>query len=165
MPTALIADGRDPYALSVRRCRFYVQVLAWIDSYRLEQKLASGVSPDSDVLLSLHAQTLNSAATRRRLARSYRRFVVESTRIPNPRGAPVPLARREILRSRDLVEELAEVLERCEPVDTRGLAQATLLIRDGSSPFYGPELVGALRPLLREAIDRLSAPPTIPIAG
>lgn len=161
MTTALIADHGDSYALSVRQCRLHTRVIAWLRAYRLDQMLATGISPDSSVLLSLHAGALHSAASRKYLARAYRRLVVDAMRIPHPRGVPVPLARREIVRCQDLVEELAEMLERSEPADPRGIALASLLLRDGASPFYSPEVVDVLRPSLQEVIDKLAVAPSI----
>ena len=49
-----------------------------------------------------------------------------------------------------------------KPVDPRGVAQTKLLLRDGDSPLYRPQLTGSLRPALQQAIDSLTMPPTQP---
>ena len=116
----------------------------------------------SDALLSIRANRLLSAVTRQTLARALRRLVDHCARPHHPFDSPLPLARAELLSSTDLVQELADALECSEPVDTRGIAQAKLLLHDGGSPLYRPQVAGSLRASLQEAIDSLSVPPTHP---
>lgn len=162
MTTVLITNGVDPDALCLSRCQLRLRLLAWLRSSELDELLASGVSADSSVLLSLAAHSLHSAVTRRRLARELRRVVAESARTHHPFDSPLPLARAEIQRSQDLIQELADALECSKPVDQRGVAQAKLLLRYGDGPLYNPQSEGSLRECLQEAIDSLSVPPTHP---
>jgi hypothetical protein len=70
----------------------------------------------------------------------------------------MPMAREEIHRYRELIEELADLLDAEEPADPRGIAQARLLVCEGDSPLYRPRLKGALAPALEEAIGNLASP-------
>lgn len=164
MTTVLITNGVDPDVLCLERCRLRLRLrlLARLRSNELDQLLACGVSADTDVLLSINAHTLHSAVTRKRLARELRRIVDDSARPYHPFDSTLPLAQEEIRRSQDLLRDLADALECSEPVDPRGVAQTKLLLRDGDSPLYRPQLTGSLRPALQQAIDSLTMPPTQP---
>lgn len=167
MTTVLIAQGADPYAITPQRCRLHVRLLTRIRRAKLDRALAGGTDPDSSRMLSLRATVLISAARRRSLAGRLRRILddaVEGRRYADPR---VPLARTEILRAQDRIEELIELLEQSDPVDPQGIARLEVLLTDGGSPLYGPEwtVAGELDGALDAVMDALEVPPTIPSAA
>jgi hypothetical protein len=68
----------------------------------------------------------------------------------------LPICRRKVLHAWLELEELADRLLSCNPVDVRGVAQAQLLLADGGGPLYiGPGL-SDLEPVLRSAVDALA---------
>jgi hypothetical protein len=156
--TVLLACDPQSYVVSVHRCRLRDRVGARLFALRLDCALAAGVSPDSSVVLSLRAHELLTAANRRSLARGLRRITKDAERPQHP-GPVVPLARREILRHRDLIHRVADVVERAGPIDLCGLAAIEVMVRDGAGPMYGSDRVGALGPRLEAALEILSAPP------
>lgn len=164
MTTVLITGGAESSAVSIRRCGAQAALLVRARGLGLDRRLAGGADPDTDALLSLRAGALISARHRHSLARALRKLLLQARRLQHPLDPPVPLARREILRTRDLIEELAELLDRPDPVDARGVAQVEVLLRDGSSPVYWAARGAQLRPALQTAIAALQAPPAI-VAG
>jgi hypothetical protein len=159
MKTVLLAYAADPYAVSTHRCRLSDRLRARLFALGLDRALADGASPDLSVLLSLRAETLLTVANRRSLARALRRIAKDAEGPPHPLGAMLPLARREIVRHRDLMRGLAEAVERAGPIDLRGLAAVEVLLRDGTGPVYSSEVVGVLGPRLQAVLEMLSVPP------
>ena len=159
MKTVLLADDRAPDAPWARQCRLRDRVRARFGALRLDRALAAGASPDSGVLLSLRAETLMSMDNRRALAQALRRIVADSGRPLLPLGPVLPLARRDIKRHRDLIHELADVLDGGLPVDVRGLAAVEVLLKDGAGPLYTADRGDALGARLRAALTTLCTPP------
>jgi hypothetical protein len=159
MKTVLLADDRAPDVPRARRCRLRDRVRARFGAFRLDRALAAGASPDSGVLLSLRAETLMSMDNRQGLAQALRRVVADAARPLFPMGPVLPLARRDIRRHRNLIYELADVLDRGLPVDLRGLAAVEVLLKDGAGPLYTANQGDALGARLRAALNVLSAPP------
>lgn len=160
MTIVLLRSPADPYAPSLRRCRAYERVLARVRSFELDRALAEGADPDSSALLSLRAGALIGATTRAQLAGTLRR-VIRDAGSHHPNRSTVPLAKREILAARDLLEELATALERPGPIDPYGVAQVALLIRSGASPLYAPAFASRLALTLEAALDALDPYPTV----
>lgn len=161
MTAVILVHGDEPDTISLHRCRLAQRLLVWARAPELDRRLAGGASPDGSVSLSLRAETLIGVSTRRRLSRSLRRIVQEAHGSFGPFHPTVPLARREILASRDLIEELAEALAGPAPADARGVAQVELLLSDGAGPFYQRGAAGILRPALLVALELLGPPPSI----
>jgi len=61
------------------------------------------------------------------------------------------MQRRDILRARDEIEQLAQELIAPGQVDARGVQLAHKLLTDGASPFYIPSPAGELERALRQA--------------
>lgn len=159
MRTVLLAHDREPDAPRARPCRLRDRLRARLGALRLDRALAAGASPDSELLLSLRAETLISMTNRHALARALRRAVADAGRSLQPLGPVLPLARRDILRHRDLIQELAGLLDGPGPVDLRGLAAVEVLLRDGAGPLYTTGRDDALRIRLEAALTSLSTPP------
>jgi hypothetical protein len=159
MKTVLLASDREPEALWARRCRLRDRVRAHVRALQLDRALAAGASPDSELLLSLRAEAMISMANRHALARALRRAVADAARPLQPLGPVLPLARREVLRHRGLIHELADVVDRNVPVDLRGLATVEVLLMDGAGPLYTSDRRDALGAWLQTALDTLSTPP------
>ncbi len=72
---------------------------------------------------------------RRELAASYRRIVREAND-GTPSRARVALFRPRVTAAGDALLQLADALIEPGPVAARGVAQALLLLADGSGPLY-----------------------------
>lgn len=159
MKTVLLARDMEPYAPWARRCRLRDRVRAHLGALALDRALADGASPDSGVLLSLRAEALISTSNRHTVARALRRIVTDAGRPLSPLGPVLPLARRYIRRHREVIHELAEVVDRPGPIDVRGLATLEVLLKDGAGPLYTDEHRDTLGPWLQAALTILTTPP------
>jgi hypothetical protein len=113
------------------------------------------------MLLSLRAEHLVRPAGRRKVARAFRRLLSNARRTPHPIDRRIPVARTEIVECRELIEELASLLESGLPTDAASIARANLLVCSGGSPLYRPGVSGALEPALHAVIDAIE-PPEVP---
>jgi hypothetical protein len=89
------------------------------------------------------------------LARQLRR-VVDDARSRRARPhARVPIVYEQVLAAAPELEHLAEVLASPGVLAARGLAQARLLLCDGSSPLYLRSTLTALRTAVEAALESL----------
>ena len=131
--------------------------LVRIRASRLDRQLAAGASPDASVALALRAQLLVRTRVRHDLARSARRILLAATRAPGARRLPVPVGRGPV---RNCSEEFAELISRllaAGPVPAQGVARASLLLTDATSPLYHPDRADDLRAVVRAAASALAA--------
>lgn len=156
MTTVLVAQGYDWELVSSHRCTPIRRLLVRMRGYSLDRALAEGADPDCDPSYSLRAAALITPRDRRSLARQVR-ATIRTAELPAPRfSAVVPVRRREILRERDLLEEIADLLEGSEPVEPRGVAHVAMLLHDGTSPLYHHRSGRSLRGALEDALDFLA---------
>ena len=155
MSLLLLVDGQRPECVIAQPGRARTRLWAHVRATSLDRALATGASPDSTAALSLRAEQLIRAGTRRKLARLLRRLITEATRRRVPRAPRVPLCRRKILASRELLRELAERLASQEPVDARGVAQLRLLLIGVVGPLYDDPGADDLEPVLQAALEAL----------
>jgi hypothetical protein len=163
MSLLLLVDGQRPECVIAQPGRARTRLWAHVRATSLDRALATGASPDSTAALSLRAEQLIRAVewqpvragTRRKLARLLRRLITEATRRRVPRAPRVPLCRRKILASRELLRELAERLASQEPVDARGVAQLRLLLIGVVGPLYDDPGADDLEPVLQAALEAL----------
>jgi hypothetical protein len=159
--TILLSHSAGRRSVSIHRPTASTRLLARVHSVDLDRRLANGASPDSSALLSLRAQHLQSPSSRRALALGFRRRLAAARRAPHPFDRRVPLARDEIRRHANLIEELAARLEAREPADPRGIARGRVLLCDGSSPLYTGSSEAELGQALQRAIDELTLPESL----
>jgi hypothetical protein len=127
----LLHDG-CPVPVAVRP---WDRLLAWFRAPGLDTALAAGASPDGTVALALRAQTLIRARARRALAQAARRVLAEATE-PSAAHVPVPVCRDRV---QDCAQELEDLIRRLlapGPVSAQGIAQASALLTDATSPLY-----------------------------
>lgn len=161
MTAVVLVRGPDPGAISLHRCRLSERLAVRMCAGELDRRIAAGACPDDSAALSLRAHALIGAPSRRRLARALRQLVAEAREPFGPFHPAVPMARREIRDTEDLIEELADVLESRVPLAARGIARLSVLITDGGSPFYFQGRPGALRSALEVTLQTLVAPPAV----
>jgi hypothetical protein len=121
----------------------------------LDAQLARGADPIQSSELSLRAGQLGSAKNRRRMACAFRGLVglAERGAYPIALAAP-PIRRTDVRANRELLLELADRLCSSEPAGAQGLAIASRLISDRTSPLYSAR---SDRPLPVTAFEALVA--------
>jgi len=131
------------------------RVTALLRRGRLDRALADGAGPESSPALALRARRLTDISNRRAIADALRGIVRQAQRVPSPSYIRVsPCHRRVKGSSRDLVQ-LADALSRPGPVAPCGVAQARLLLTDGTGPLYDPRSPEDLRALVVRAAQSL----------
>jgi len=127
----LLQDG-CPVQVPVRP---WDRLLAWLHAPRLDFALAAGASPDATVALALRAQMLVGARARRALAQAARRVLAEAAQ-PAAAHIPVPVCRDRVQDCAPELEDLIRRLLAPGPVSAQGIAQASALLTDATSPLY-----------------------------
>jgi hypothetical protein len=151
----------DPLVL--RPCRLADRLLARAFGASLDQQLAAGCSPESTRLLAARARHIVSLAHRTSLARSWNHVLRVASRGPSVRTPAAPLNVRAILAAEPAIRELRERLAAPLPVTAQGVAAATVLLTNATSPVYGRPSPDDLAVLLDAAITELD--PTQPLMG
>jgi len=137
--------------LGLRRVRVRDRVLARLRASTLDRELAAGASPESNVVLALHAAHLCAPSERRLLAHSLKRLAAVSE-VPARSRLKAPVCRTAVRRARGELDAVVDRLEASGPVDVRGVARIRSLLADGSGPLYRESAAGRLRPELRGAL-------------
>jgi hypothetical protein len=162
MNTLLLTRGSDPRVVQVRRTGVCARLIVRARALALDHALAHGASPDSSVALSLRARSLIGPRHRVELAHRFRALLRLAGRPVHPFDPTLPVP-TQVLHVRELIEEVAEVLERGEAIDARGVAQLELLLRDGGGPLYAASVHSVeLRRTLEQILDALAFSPPIP---
>ncbi len=112
---------------------------------RLDRALADGAPPEASPALALRARRLTELARRRSLAGALRRIVREAPDGPGPSHGPIRPDRNGVEGARDELTALADGLTDPRPVAAHGVAQAWLLVTDGTGPLYNPCSRASLR--------------------
>jgi hypothetical protein len=153
-PVLVLLDPACGY--TARSASWRERISAYLRADSLDRLLAQGVPPEADPVLFLHARRLASPRTRRQLARSVRR-VLDNHEQPPLTAAPPRSARRRVHAARQLLVELADVLDSARPVQTHGVALTRVLLVDGCGPLYRADSPRDLVVELRRVIDVLIA--------
>jgi hypothetical protein len=137
--TVLLACGQ-PETVAVERPRLRDRVAAHWLARRLDRALAEGVSPESSASLALRAQRLTEADRRWSIAGALRRIIREADEDRPRLGRMVPVRPNPgtVREASHELNELADTLADPGPVSAHGVAQAWLLITDGTGPLYHP---------------------------
>ena len=123
----------------------------WLRRGHLDRGLAQGANPSASPELARRARQLTSPRFRAGLAAGLRRMVEAAEERPAPFSAQVPLNRRDILRERELFEELARDLSSGDEVSARGVALVERLVLDCDSPCFMSMADDELNRALRHA--------------
>jgi hypothetical protein len=104
----------------------------------LDTALADGTPSEAHGALALRARRLTSLPRRRELALAIQRLLREADRPGGRSRLRVrPLPDRVAAASRELAS-LADKLGQSTAVSARGVAQALILLTDGTGPLYNP---------------------------
>ena len=143
----------DPFL--VQPCRFIDRLLARALGASLDDQLAAGRSPESSRLLAARAQDIVALPRRTSLAQSWDHVLRVARRAPTRRTPAVPLNAAAIVTAEPAIRELMERLAAPLPVTAQGVAAATVMLTDATSPVYGRQSPDALAHLLDVAIAQL----------
>jgi hypothetical protein len=159
--TLVLSDSRGTGLLAACSCRLADRLLARAFGFRLDRRLAAGGSPDSSRLLAARAQDLVSAATREALADCWEHLLGKARRTPPPGDGVMTLCRDRVVAAEPEVRDLIAHLRTALPVAARGVAAASVLLRDGAGPVYSRRAPAGLRDALRLATAHLD--PSVPL--
>jgi hypothetical protein len=137
--TVLLACG-PAGAVAAERPRLRDRLAAQWGAHRLDRALAEGVSPETNTRLALRAQRLTEPDRRWSIAGALRRVIreAEEDRPRLGRMMPVRPDPSSVRAASDELNALADTLDDPGPVAAHGVAQAWLLITDGTGPLYHP---------------------------
>lgn len=122
---------------------------------RLDRALAEGTPPEASPALALRAQRLTEPPRRRALADAFRRVVREVPEGTGPLVGRVAPNRARVATATKELSLLADALASPGPVTAGGVAQARLLLTDGTGPLYNPRSCARLGALAARAADQL----------
>lgn len=133
-PTVLLASGRD--GVVAERPRLRDRLAAHWRARRLDRYLADGVPPESSAALALRAHRLTEPDRRWSMAGAFRRVVRDAGEERRPRLSRVRPNVRAVRAAGEELRRLADMLDDPGPVAAQGVAQAWLLLTDGTGPMY-----------------------------
>jgi hypothetical protein len=141
--------------LIARRPGFRDRLLARLRYRQLDLALAGGVPPEQNPAVALRARRLIDPCNRRSMAEAFRRVLRESHDGCQLSYGHVHPCRRRVLAASEQLDELADALSRPGPVASHGVAEALLLLTDGTGPLYNPVSPASLSALAAGAIEDL----------
>jgi hypothetical protein len=112
-----------------------IRIRARLRRRKLDEALAAGADPWTSSDLLVRAAQLTSRAMRRKLAGSIDALITLAERDRRV-AASVPIPRSAVLAERDALEALAVRLRDPAPVGVAGVALLTVLLWQGTGPFY-----------------------------
>jgi hypothetical protein len=151
----LVFDESDS-RLTTRRAGLWQRLAVCLRASRLDREIAAGASPDITADLALRAQALVRMSVRHDLAKSVQRIVDSSTGATVSGRPRVPLCPDRVTEARDELQVLIEHLRTPGPVAAQGVAQARVLLSDGSGPLYHRGSRDDLRTRVHQAVDALN---------
>jgi hypothetical protein len=132
------------------------RAVARLRARHLDLALATGAPPEATAVLALRARRLTALGTRRSIADTYRRLVREAREgATGGRARLIPSTGRVIAASDELTG-LADKLSTPGPVDAQGVAEALLLLSDGTGPLYNSRSQATLRASAARAAQDLA---------
>jgi hypothetical protein len=140
--------------LGLCRVRIGDRVRARLQASRLDLQLAGGASPESSVILALHAARLHEPLHRKDLADSLWRIAAATER---PARLKAPLCRTAIRQAHRELEAVAARLAGAGPVNVRGVATVRRLLADGGGPLYRRSAPERLQSELRGVLAALDS--------
>jgi hypothetical protein len=134
---------------------------ARLRSRQLDEALARGTPPETSAPLALRARRLTTMSRRRTIADGLRRV-----RRDTCRGATWPRARVsprlvQVIAASDDLARLADALASPGPAAARGVAQAWILLTDGTGPLYNAGSTADLWASAANAASNLRVPEPI----
>jgi hypothetical protein len=130
-------------------------LIARLRTRQLDEALAGGTPPETTTPLALRARRLTRLSRRRAIAGGLCRVIRDSRRGGPPSRARISPRRAQVSAAADELTRLADALATPGPVPVRGVAQAFLLLTDGTGPLYYANNAENLRARAATAADNL----------
>lgn len=151
----LVADGLAEGPVHAERPGLRDRLAARWRARHLDRALAGGVPPEANTALALRAQELTELERRQTIAGAIRRVMREARE-----GAPIHPGRirpdrRRVAAASEELSALADTLAEPGPVAATGVAQAWILLTDGTGPLYNPDSRTSLRAGAARAVREL----------
>ncbi len=143
----------DPFGLAP--LRLSDRMLSRTLGASLDHQLAAGCPPESTRLLAARAQGIVALPRRAWLASNWDHLLRAARRAPSRRTRTMPLRAAAILAAEPAIRELMERLTAPLPVGAQGVATASVLLTDPTSPVYSRRSPRTLADLLHTAIAQL----------
>ena len=134
-------------------------MLAQRGQTRCDEKLATGVRPDSDFLLRERAHYLVSRGSRLKMALGLDRALHQGER-PALHTSQIPVRSQAVRDAAPTLKMLARRLRGPLPIGPQGAARAEILLTDGSGPLYNPGSGSDLKTAARRALAALDIDPS-----
>ena len=128
---------------------------AHVRSRQLDEALASGTPSEAAAPLALRARRLITQSHRRVIADGLRRVIRETSRGAPPSQARISPRQGQVIAATNELTRLADALASPEPVAARGVAQAWILLTDGTGPLYNANSTANLRARAASAANNL----------
>lgn len=128
---------------------------ARLRSHQLDEALARGTQADAAAPLALRARRLTMRSRRRVIADSLRRVIRDTGREVPPSHARISPRQAQVIAATSELTQLADALASPAPVAARGVAQAWILLTDGTGPLYNANSTASLRTKAASAADNL----------
>ncbi len=132
-----------------------VRLSALVRSRQLDEALARGTPPETDAALALRARRLTTLRRRRAISSGLRRVVRDTCRGVTPSQARISPRHIQVIAASDELTRLADVLASPGPVAARGVAQAWILLTDGTGALYNTNSTANLRARAASAANNL----------
>ena len=140
------------------RERLRDQLAARVHKHRLDAALASGTPAETSAALTLRARRLTDISFRRELARTVRRVLRDAEAGAPPSRVRIHPQSARVVAAADALGDLADALAEPKPVSARGVAQALILLTDGTRPLFNRDNCGNVRNQTSAAIANLAIP-------
>jgi hypothetical protein len=121
------------------------RLAARVRSHRLDEALARGTPAETNAVLALRARRLTRSRFRRGLARTLRRLIREAESTSGFSRSRIPPVCARVAGAADALNELADGLARPNPAAARGVAQAVMLLTDGTGPLFNVRCAESVR--------------------
>jgi hypothetical protein len=141
--------------VGLRRAGPWDRVMVRARASSLDAELARGMPPEASTRLALRAQQLVRERGRRELARGIQRLLARAEQPGGSWWPPAPVRWDRVRAAATEFRALADLLVSPAPLPARGVAQARLLLGDGSGPLYRRTSRDDLRARVTEAMQAL----------
>ena len=138
------ADESRP-CLIAERPRLFDRMSARWRHLRLDLALAAGTPAESSAALALRARRLTDLSNRRALAVALRRIVRQAREGQRPSYVKVVPRHSRVVDAGEELSRLADALFEPGPVAPRGVAQARMLLTDGTGALFNARSEVSLR--------------------